>query len=389
MWSKRRTDLDRESPLLISFSAMFGRLYSTSCSTSCNSKVFWANFHTAAPWTSLRRAAVRIRKAGLTTGKLLELCTEHCMTPNLQRNKTEILFSLRGHESRQYKKDLYGPTATRQFPVVNEYGTFQVPVTSQYCHLGGLLHHAADQQAEIRRRMAIAHTAVTQHRKPIFRNWKLPLKKRVQLLEPLVLSKLLYGAETWVATDDKTEKFFHAAVLRLYRRRLPAAPDQHLSDAARARIPRQFGRHRVLSTSLRAGDDEETFSFSLTLCRLLRTDYVLHVVSVDIVIDPIWGDVMDKKTRQYWLDLAHKNVIAGFVAGPPCETWSRARGRKIAHQEHQDWFLPRVIRTACHLSSADCQAYHCVSWNRSSLEIACWRSPCTWHAAWSSQEGLG
>ena len=57
-------------------------------------------------------------------------------------------------------------------------------------------------------------------------------------------------------------------------------------------------------------------------------NYVLHVVSVDIVIDPIWGDVIDKKTRQYWLDLAHKNFIAGFVAGPPCRTWPRARGKK-------------------------------------------------------------
>lgn len=210
--------------------------------------------------------AVRIRKAGLTTGKLLELCTEqHCMTPNLQRNKTEILFSLRGHESRQYKKDLYGPTATRQFPVVNKYGTFQVPVTSRYCHLGGLLHHAADQQAEIRRRMAIAHTAVTQHRKPIFRNWKLPLKKRVQLLEPLVLSKLIYGAETWVATDDKTEKFFHAAALRLYRRRLPAAPDQHLSDAAilsQVSLPSpaellRTARLRYVATLLHCGERHE------------------------------------------------------------------------------------------------------------------------------------
>jgi hypothetical protein len=29
------------------------------------------------------------------------------------------------------------------------------------------------------------------------------------------------------------------------------------------------------------------------------TDYVLHVVSVDIVIDPVWGDASAEQTRAY------------------------------------------------------------------------------------------
>lgn len=101
---------------------------------------------------------ILLRNAGLAIGKLLELCTEHCMTPNLQRNKTEVLLSLRGTNSRHFKKKLFGPDATGQLSVINEYGAYQVPVTHRYCHLGGLLHHAADQKAEIRRRIAIAHS---------------------------------------------------------------------------------------------------------------------------------------------------------------------------------------------------------------------------------------
>ena len=41
-------------------------------------------------------AAALISKATQTAGRLLELCVEHGMTPNLKRGKSEILLSLRG-----------------------------------------------------------------------------------------------------------------------------------------------------------------------------------------------------------------------------------------------------------------------------------------------------
>ena len=192
-------------------------------------------------------------------------CMEHCMTPNLQPNKTEILFSLRGVASRQHKKDIYGAHATGFIPIVCEYGTYQVPVTSRYCHLGGLLHHVADQQAEIKRRVAIANAAMTQHSKLVFRNWALPMKKRVQLFEALILSKLLYGADTWIVTDDKTEKYFHAATIRLYRRLLPVSHDKHLHDLeilSTVRLPSpteliRRARLRYVATLLHSGPRQE------------------------------------------------------------------------------------------------------------------------------------
>ena len=61
------------------------------------------------------------QRTTLATGRLLELCMEHCMTPNLQPNKTEILFSLRGEAPRKHKKELYGPQAPGSLPIVCEY----------------------------------------------------------------------------------------------------------------------------------------------------------------------------------------------------------------------------------------------------------------------------
>jgi len=171
-----------------------------------------------------------VQKAGVVAGRLLELCLEHGMTPNLSKNKTEVLLSLRGSNSRRQKTIHFGPHATGVLPVITEYGMKQIPLTTSYVHLGGLLHHACDQRDEIKRRLGIAFSTLNHHRRLIFRNWKIPLQKRCQLLESLILSKLLYGAETWVVTEEATVAHFHAAVVRLYRRLLPTPIDQHLAD---------------------------------------------------------------------------------------------------------------------------------------------------------------
>jgi hypothetical protein len=45
-----------------------------------------------------------VQKVGMVASRLLELCIEHGMTPNLSKNKTEVLLSFRGHGSRKQKK---------------------------------------------------------------------------------------------------------------------------------------------------------------------------------------------------------------------------------------------------------------------------------------------
>ena len=72
-----------------------------------------------------------IRKATHVAGKLLELCTEHGMSPNLKRGKTEVLLSLRGPNSRKLKIDCVGPDASRAFPVVTEPMTYDISLQDQ------------------------------------------------------------------------------------------------------------------------------------------------------------------------------------------------------------------------------------------------------------------
>ena len=269
--------------------------------------------------------AQTITRASLATGRLLELCMEHCMTPNLQPNKTEILFSLRGEASRQHKKELYGVHATGHLPIVCEYGTFQVPVASRYCHLGGLVHHVADQQAEIKRRIAIANTAMTQHSKLVFRNWAIPLMKRVQLFEALILSKLLYGADTWIVTDDKTEKYFHAATIRLYRRLLPVPHDQHLHDLevlAQVKLPSPIellrrARLRYVATLLHSGPRREW--------GLLEQDRQ-------------WILLVEEDMNWVWKQLQNSSSL-----GRPQDHWAQWHGLILHHRTY--W--RKLVRRAC------------------------------------------
>ena len=55
---------------------------------------------------------------------------------------------------------------------------------------------------------------------------------------------------------------------------------------------------------------------------------------------PIHGDIAREDTRAMWVHYIRMGHVAGFLAGPPCNTWSRVRAVQIADQHG-----PRVIRT--------------------------------------------
>ena len=49
----------------------------------------------------------------------------------------------------------------------------------------------------------------------------------------------------------------------------------------------------------------------------------LTLVPVDIILDPVRGDLSRQEVRERWLFYASTGCIMGIVAGPPCETFSR------------------------------------------------------------------
>ena len=169
-------------------------------------------------------------KAAVTSSVLLDLCKVHGMTPNLSKGKTELMFSMRGRGQRAFRRCWFGPQAPRLFPILGDTGFYQIPLVGAYRHLGGTLHHSGDLKCEIRRRIGIAHQTFSEHRRLLFQNKAISLKKRVELFRCLVLSKMLYGTDSWVISDQKTKSLLHAAIMKLYKRLLGVKHEDKLND---------------------------------------------------------------------------------------------------------------------------------------------------------------
>ena len=171
-----------------------------------------------------------VNKTSFVTGALLDLCTYHCLKPNLAKGKTEIQLTFRGPGSRRHKVAHFGPNATCTLPIVCENSVCHIQLVQSYKHLGGNMHHTADQAQEIQQRAAVAHAALNQHRRLLYQNEAVSMDKRKEIFDMLVMSKLLYGADSWIANDKRTTKKFHTKVICLYRRLLKLPHDQPILE---------------------------------------------------------------------------------------------------------------------------------------------------------------
>ena len=113
--------------------------------------------------------------------------------------------------------------------------------------------------------------------------------------------------------------------------------------------PRPFGSHRyvlhLFAGRSRPGDVEFYMRQSP-----ISDGVTVHVVSLDVIIDSKWGNLLDLDVRQFWLQGIRDGFVVGMLSGPPCETWSRARGRSIEGRSKG----PRIIRDAAHLWGFSC-----------------------------------
>eukprot|EP00438_Fugacium_kawagutii_P028665 Skav214043 [mRNA] locus=scaffold2017:237221:242224:+ [translate_table: standard] len=172
------------------------------------------------------------RKMGPVTSLTLDVCREFGLSPNLAVGKTEILVSPKGAGTRSFKNTFFGPVASGFFDVVSEHQVDKVKVVSNYKNLGGQISFRSTTTKEIKQRLSIAHRAFADHRQLLYQNKHLSLQQRTQAFNSLVLSKLSYGMESWILDTAATQKYFHAGVMRLYRRLLKLRHDDHRSDAS-------------------------------------------------------------------------------------------------------------------------------------------------------------
>lgn len=110
-------------------------------------------------------------------------------------------------------------------------------------------------------------------------------------------------------------------------------------------VPRPMVKERYLIHAFSGRRRPGDFQQFVDRARMQNEGTLIHTISVDIVVDPIWGDVSRPEVRAFWLTAVHDRMVVGAMAGPPCETWSQARGQPpTALPGAPARRAPRVIR---------------------------------------------
>ena len=170
------------------------------------------------------------RALGTATGAILDTFKSFAMTPNLQPGKTAIVITPKGAGTKSWKRRLFGPNSDGSFYSVGEHHPYRVPLVTEYTHLGGKVHFSSTVKREIKARLGQAHQEFNKNRKLLYQNVNFAIDKRRELFHSLILSRLLYGAETWTIQDRQTKDYLHGGIIGLYKRLLKWPCDQPISD---------------------------------------------------------------------------------------------------------------------------------------------------------------
>lgn len=177
---------------------------------------------------------------GTATSLILDIFKGYAMTPNLQPGKTAVLITPRGKGTTRWKRSLFGPLSDGHFLSLGEHHPYKVPVVTEYTHLGGRVHFSSKLRKEIRSRLGQAHQEFNRHRKLLYHNPHFQMDKKKELFESLIVSRLLYGSETWTFHDQQTKEYLHGSIIGLLKRLLHCSGNCPISDEevlVRTRMP--------------------------------------------------------------------------------------------------------------------------------------------------------
>ena len=136
---------------------------------------------------------------------------------NYAKGKTEAVIMFRGPEADRHRLDFFSETQDTYITTSTDTHVFRVRAVASYKHLGVRFQMDADLDHELQCRLGQARTAFHEVRRPIFGNRHISCKARLQLLQSLVFSKLLYGSGTWYEVSRRVLQKLESAVMRYFR----------------------------------------------------------------------------------------------------------------------------------------------------------------------------
>ena len=136
---------------------------------------------------------------------------------NYDKGKTEAVLMFRGEEADRYRRRFF--SSDQEAHIVSSTAThvFSVRAVPSYKHLGIRFQMDADLDHEIQCRSAQARVAFHELRRPIFANKAISTVARLQLLQSLVFSKLLYGCGSWYSIPRRTVQKIDSLLMKFYR----------------------------------------------------------------------------------------------------------------------------------------------------------------------------
>ena len=111
--------------------------------------------------------------------------------------------------------------------------------------------------------------------------------------------------------------------------------------------PRPIGKERIVLHAFAGRRRLGDYQWYLESLMSEASGLLLHVVSIDIIIDRHYGDLSRADVQDYWLAGIRAGWVHSFLGGPPCCTWSKARGVMLPGQDPCKG--PRPVRSADHL----------------------------------------
>ena len=136
---------------------------------------------------------------------------------NYAKGKTEVVVMFRGMDADAQRLAFFSSHHESFIAASTDTHVFRVRAVASYKHLGVRFQMDADLYHEVQCRSSQARVAYNEIRRSVFRNRAISAQARLQLLNSLVFSKLLYGAGTWYEIPRRAVQKLDSAVMRYYR----------------------------------------------------------------------------------------------------------------------------------------------------------------------------
>ena len=253
---------------------------------------------------------------------------------NMSSGKTEAILNFSGSGAAKSRRTVLIDQCAQITVVGPEGAETKLRVAPESKHLGQILAPDAGVGPEIRRRIALANCALSQLRKSIFRNKGLSLGAGITILESTVLSRLLFGSQSWHKPGTRASRVlegFYMKALRSATKCIPGPAAEHFSNT------------QVLSFA-----GLPSVEWQLRKRRLLHLSHLV-LRAPHVVLQLLLNE--DKKTHQSWLNLVAQDItcmtalvgcsLSGLEAG---FTWERLFGYVRQQPKNGTWRFVMLLK---------------------------------------------